>query len=554
MTIHFLNVYALSSFPKHLNHMTHFKFQHGGLVWLAREAPATGESTDRIQIRNFFLSIQELIASCAELNIPSLDKTEASRLCGDILIKTIRVLSEAPSVLVTLSPAQADRFFKSMEIILNQLGKTLELKQSGAVADKAKELADLMKEMSQQYNQTPDQMPDKQSFPPEHKKYLSPSMDEMKTGEEAKEKGLQPVFTIEPPLQGYFRSFIADRFNPDTVTWIEENSDTAYVNRGVPIEHTMSGKIRGKIAIPLPAGYTVNTTSLKAPQPIFITFDNERGITYFESATPQEFSIGFGPDKHTHDSERPKPYHGEDIIIGRLSDETEKFLRSVEWFPAGQKAITIAAYVKTKLDYSNESRYNAIYKSCPEEYFQQIEQHKKADCDVANTYFAALCRRAKLSSRLVVGHHVPGSKDGKSHITHGTGHAWAEIFDGSRWLTIDAQPEAPPPEGGEPLDAGNPEVGLDLQPPSVPKPPPPPRPETKRAYPPPPPSEEQPAALESSAQTSDNEVTLTIQPPSPNRIRRWIWALILGALAVGTVVGFEKCVANEIKSGRMNNP
>lgn len=534
--------------------MTHFRFQHGGLVWLAREIPATGELADRVQIRNFFLSIQELIASCATLNTPSPDKVEASRLCDDILVKTIRVLSEAPSVLVTLSPAQADRFFKSMEIILNQLEKAIKLKQTKEVANHAKELADLMEEISQQYNQTPDQMPDEQSFPPEHRKYISPSMDERKTGEEAKEKGLQPVFTIEPPLQGYFREFIADRFNPDTVTWIEENSDTSYVNRDVPIEHTMSGKIRGKIALPLPAGYTVNTTSLKAPQPIFITFDNERGITYFESTIPQEFSIGFGPDAHLHDRERPKPYHSEDIIIGRLSDETEKFLRGVEWLPAGQKAIAIATYVKTKLDYSNESRYNAIYKSCPEGYFQQIEQHKKADCDVANTYFAALCRRAKLPARLVVGHHVPGSKDGKSHITHGTGHAWAEVFDGSRWLTIDAQPEAPPPEGGEPLDAGNPEAGLDLQPPSVPKPPLPQKPETKRAYPPPPPSVEPPLTPESPAQTPDNEMTITLKPPSPSKIRRWILALILGALAIGTVVGFKKCVANEIKSGRMNNP
>jgi hypothetical protein len=38
------------------------------------------------------------------------------------------------------------------------------------------------------------------------------------------------------------------------------------------------------------------------------------------------------------------------------------------------------------------------------------------------------------------GGHVAKTKDKKSHISNNTGHAWSEIWDGTKWLRTDATP------------------------------------------------------------------------------------------------------------------
>ena len=103
-------------------------------------------------------------------------------------------------------------------------------------------------------------------------------------------------------------------------------------------------------------------------------------------------------------------------------------------------------YVRSSLKYSNDSSFNAVYGAGnPNQYFARIEQHKQADCDVANTYFVNLLWKAGIKARLVSGHYVKvKDKQNAAVISSGTGHAWAEVWDGRAWQKLDATPPGDP--------------------------------------------------------------------------------------------------------------
>ncbi|MBI2638288.1 hypothetical protein HYW83_01720 [Candidatus Peregrinibacteria bacterium] len=375
----------------------------------------------------------------------------------------------SPGPVQPKTPEQEQRE-KELEELEEQLRRSKEQhkNQHQAFDPVMEQLKELMRKMGVEtgLNDSAPPNPKGPQFPPEHRKEFSPSMDErnaVKEGEEAPE----PWFTIEPPLRGYFRQTVFDSFNKENVTWREDNTERPYPTVSVPRQHTLRGSIGGKIALPLPAGYLIDYTSLEPADSIKMTYDEEHGVTYLESSKPQPFSVAFG--RHNIASagkvQAPAAYHSEDIITGDLCSETFAFLTSVSGLSPQARAKAIAEYVQEFLEYSNDSTFNFIYKSNPETYFQKIEEFKKVDCDVASTYFVGLCRRAGIPARLVVGHSVSGAKNGKAEIGSGTPHAWAEIWDGTAWQTIDPQPPAPQDEegAGEALDTSCREEKTDLQ-------------------------------------------------------------------------------------------
>ncbi|MEK7077117.1 MAG: transglutaminase-like domain-containing protein, partial [Patescibacteria group bacterium] len=141
---------------------------------------------------------------------------------------------------------------------------------------------------------------------------------------------------------------------------------------------------------------------------------------------------------------------------GKLSSETETKLDEIKKLKAQpfEKARLLKAYVKKTLRYSNESAMNAVYQGGNTKgYFQRIEEHKKADCDVANTYFAALLSRLEIPTRMVTGHYVKvKDRQGNAAISSGTSHAWVEVWDGRSWEKLDATPPGDPNMDDEEMD------------------------------------------------------------------------------------------------------
>jgi len=280
-------------------------------------------------------------------------------------------------------------------------------------------------------------------MPPDFQGSMSPSMDEMKSGESSDK--ITPLYTIEPPIKGYYQGTIYNRFNSREVRWECNPSMTKVTSGAAPKQHTLKGKIRNGSTIPLymPRNYGLAPFTLPAGLEVL---KDENGTLYLKntSGKDQDYSIDFGKEPHPS-TKLPVPEEKADMVSGNLSTATQNYIASLAGKSNTEKAKAIIHYMKNvlKLEYSNDSKYNMIYKKNPSEYFREIEKHKQVDCDVAQTYFIALCRKAGVPARMVTGHSVDMVKDGKAIIHSGTGHAWSEIWDeqSSSWKTIDATPE-----------------------------------------------------------------------------------------------------------------
>lgn len=293
---------------------------------------------------------------------------------------------------------------------------------------------------------------------------LSPSMDPMKKGAEKSE--IVPLYTIEPALKTYYQGQIYSRFNTREVRW-ENTAKYKKINSGdASRDHVIRGKCTPGSMVPvfLPRYYSLSNFSV--PSGIEIHQD-DKGCFYLKNNTSSvyEFELGFGK-KANPDKTQPTPDENADISSGSLSQATLSYLAGLRGKSNVEKAQAVVHYMKNilKLEYSNDSKYNLIYKRNPSKYFTEIEAHKQVDCDVAQTYFIALCRAIGVPSRIVTGHSVDMVKDGKAIIHSGTGHAWTEIWDeqNKQWKTIDSTPEKHEEEGGEPSEGGEKKKKTDI--------------------------------------------------------------------------------------------
>lgn len=279
-----------------------------------------------------------------------------------------------------------------------------------------------------------------------------PSMDEMdrlKEGEEA-----TAVWTIAPAYGGYYKEKSFDTWDPATNTWRQteykftpaqvtpdENLDDNNPQKIILSAHVGVGQI---VRVPKP--YTHAYISGTAGD-CYVEVDQNgdyRLKTAQHGGTVQlNFARHVGGEITS--PETPKvltmPYE--------FSEETEQKLKEVQLKKRGNiaKANTLKAFVMRRLTYSNDSSYNALYENYPQGYAVAVDTFKKADCDVGNTYFAALCSRLGIPVRHVVGHMVKGKDEaGNGRVTRGTGHAWTEVWDERRrvWVRMDATPPGDP--------------------------------------------------------------------------------------------------------------
>ncbi|KKW24583.1 MAG: hypothetical protein UY67_C0006G0038 [Candidatus Kaiserbacteria bacterium GW2011_GWA2_52_12] len=248
--------------------------------------------------------------------------------------------------------------------------------------------------------------PSDDPIPPPAREESEPSMDEMSR----LEKGEKPtaIWKINPAYGGYFREQSFDTWDPERKVW--KQSDYAY-------EEDKLGQ-----------GNAENDS-------ITISANVQRGAWTRVKSEASRLKIG-APEASAAFPER-------------FTEDTERVIAEIEKTKQGNRArgFALARYVMQRLQYSNESQFNNTYRSDPNGYCFAIDTHKKADCDVGNTYFAALCARLGVPARHVVGHMVKGKNEkGTSMIHSGTGHAWSEIWDDQarEWMRVDATPPGDP--------------------------------------------------------------------------------------------------------------
>lgn len=308
-------------------------------------------------------------------------------------------------------------------------------------------------EVLEQKEQNPDNVP-----PPEEDK-LKPSMDEV---EPAKENEPGAYFTVRPFYGGYYRGQDFDAWNSKTMEW-EKSPERLSEFKGASLQEksrrVIAGTIRGgqKTTLPMPYGFAPDVSTLKTQRNEIVQILADGHGRFVIDASRLSglitFSVEIGKNPQSVPESPPK--QGQKFTQN-FSSETETKLTEIAQgnLAVMEKARLLKAYVRSTLKYSNDSSFNAVYRSGkPEQYFARIEQHKQADCDVANSYFIALLWRAGIHARLVSGHYVKTkNKQNAAVISSGTGHAWAEIWDGKDWQRLDATPPGDPNMDDQEMD------------------------------------------------------------------------------------------------------
>lgn len=309
----------------------------------------------------------------------------------------------------------------------------------------------------------PPEMPE---LPPADQDFVKPSIEEL----EKKEGEPSGYFVVSPFYGGYWKEKVFEEWDAENVCFragLKKIKEAEKAETDEKTERAMQGIIKGKGKTPLPCAYNFafDPESLKFPQGVEIKILEDEEKNYLLESPNEEiisFSIDLGKRKEILKTEEiPQAL---EIETGKLSGETEKFLEELKKekiFPY-EKARKLKQYVRNLLKYpgKGDSSYNAVFYQEPEKFFQKVEEHKKADCDVANTFFIALLSRLEIPARLATGHYIKvKDHQGRAVFSSGSGHAWTEVWDSSissgqvgGWHRLDATPKGAPELDEEEID------------------------------------------------------------------------------------------------------
>lgn len=294
-------------------------------------------------------------------------------------------------------------------------------------------------------------------LPPEQQDFCRPSIEEKRGGEP---KG---YFNVFPFYGGCWREKTFGKWDAKNICF-KDDLPTITKTKNVDIdektERVMTGIIKGKTKTSIPCaygfGFKPETLKCSGKKKIEILQDDE-GNYFLESKNKGivSFTISLGKKKEAVEKKGEAPQVAE-IEIGKLSSETEKFLTELkqEKITPLEKARRLKQYVKKILEYpaKGDSSFNAVYYQDPTKFFQKIEQHKKADCDVANSFFIALLSRLEIPARLATGHYIKiGDHQDRAVFSSNSRYAWTEVWDNG-WHRLDATPRGAPELDEEEID------------------------------------------------------------------------------------------------------
>lgn len=297
--------------------------------------------------------------------------------------------------------------------------------------------------------------------PPERRQESKPGVDPM---ERLKEGERAPaIWSITPAWGGYYKEQSFSHWDSRRNVWIEdrytygdirtvplsENKDP----RMGPINVTLHGEVFPGRWVSVPIPYTHGLYKIETSGKRCEVQQDQNGdvviLVEGEDADAVSVSILLAPDPDkTYTAQNPREVKVPDMP-SEFSEETERALQDIARTRRGNiaRARAVSTYVKKRIlylapkDAAEAEFYNRAYNSSPKGFAGAVDELKKADCDVANTYFAALCARFNIPVRHCIGHSVAGKDErGATHINSGTGHGWSEVWDETEnvWVRMDA--------------------------------------------------------------------------------------------------------------------
>lgn len=312
------------------------------------------------------------------------------------------------------------------------------------------EMKDYTKDLNKEKKKVgPPQTPKDPAIPPDDK-------DEYKTSKEKSKEGvyfhITPSGTSTAPLLGYYAAGRKSYYDIKTKTWSKKKDVTSYKTSVTGDEKqtiTSATKIAGGNlkALPIPNGYTLDAASLRyqgsKKPPEF--FRDQNGCFYIKASGACTFSVDFLKEL-TLFTNPPIPEDSKPLYQGQLSTQTEDFMKSLTGTNI-DKALAVQKYIRSNHTYPADGDLEVaqalqykLRQVSPQTYIQIIDISKYLECYSTHNLFAAMMRKMGVPTRLVVGDHVEKVQDGKAQIDTTTGHAWAEVWDGTKWVRIDATP------------------------------------------------------------------------------------------------------------------
>lgn len=300
--------------------------------------------------------------------------------------------------------------------------------------------------------------------PPERRNESRPGVDAM---ERLKEGERAPaLWNISPAYGGYFREQSFSQWDENRKVWTEPQylyTDGVFV---APLETakqtkerytiTMNATVSANRWVALPMPYTHDIAAVDTNGKVVSVKKDQNGdaVVYVSGNDGEsaEVRVILTPVSN-------KTYAGAPSVPnmrGVFSEETEQEMKRVKTGKRGNiiRASALASYVRKRVRYlapkdaGEAEHYNQAYRTHESGFAVAVDELRAADCDVANTYFSALCARIDIPVRHVVGHSVKGkdAQTSSSQIHSGTGHAWSEVWDdmAHTWVRIDATPAGDP--------------------------------------------------------------------------------------------------------------
>lgn len=317
-------------------------------------------------------------------------------------------------------------------------------------------MQELEKELEKYQEQAvPPGSPEDSAIPPEDRdEYHTPPPAPGESKEKMRER---PIFEIDPALGGYYASGRKSYYDVESKTWSKKKQLSTYnISITGKDRSTISGTLdNGVKSLPLPNGYALDVSSLKAKGANVEVKRDQNGCFYLEVSGTGSFSIDFLSEQNPFLG-KVIPEDTAPLYRGLLSQKTEIIISKLIGSPL-QKAEQARQYILANhfypgggdLQTAQALQYKLRSESTGDNYLQNIDQSEYLECYSANTKFIAMMRKAGIPARLVIGHKVEGAKDGKSAITQSTGHAWSEIWDGKAWRRFDATPNPKPEDQKE---------------------------------------------------------------------------------------------------------
>lgn len=345
----------------------------------------------------------------------------------------------------------------------NRIEKRLAGYLSGARAfDKreGKEMDDDVREWrKEQLANAPTRPPQRQN---ESKPGVDP-MERLKEGERA-----PAIWSIFPAWGGYYKEQSFSTWDNERNTWVADEyqyeeatlvplSGNQDAKKG-PIDVVMSAKTLAGQWISLPIPYTHDLHKIEAGgRPYQVQKDQNGDLVIFVEGNGEEVGIEvfLAPNPNKKFTAKKSETVKIPQFRSEFSEETLAALAKITTTKKGNiaRADAIKRYVMGRIKYlapkdiQEATLYNNAYRTSEKGFASAVDELRKGDCDVVNTYYAALCAELRVPVRHAVGHSVKG-KDlrGASNINSGTGHAWSEVLNETtkEWVRIDATPSGDP--------------------------------------------------------------------------------------------------------------